>query len=132
MMARSTEIIKLDELNEVSYDIGAFANKILPQPIYHESIGVFHYLIMYNQYAKVFFTEKYRTLPMEFKKIERQHWFRKSAISTICCRKKLQELYGKEYAERIVNFSIFCLHRSWYLYTLGRRLIVRKKQKLHE
>lgn len=129
MMAESKQIVKLDEMNEVSYDFGMFAKKTLPPNLYSENIGIVHYLIMYNQYAKLFFTEKYRTLSTEFMKIKRQPWFIKSAFSAFIGRKKLQRYFGQEYAARIVNFSVFCLHRNWYLYTLGRRMIDRKYRK---
>lgn len=132
MMASSRHTIKLNELNEVSYDIGMFAESKLPKDIYYDNIGVFHYLIMNNQYQHVVFTEKYRTLPREFGRVERQKWFRKSAISTLHSKKNLQRFFGKEYANRILNFSFFCLHRNWYLYTMGRRLIDRKSKKLQE
>lgn len=123
MMASSREVIKLNELNEVSYDVALFAQNVIPHNVYEEKIGILHYQIMYNQFERLFFTERYRSLPDELGKIQRISWFRKGTRATIRNRKIFQKLYGSYNTYRTVNFSFYCLHRVWWLYVLIRRTI---------
>lgn len=123
MMDRSRTILKLHALNEVSYDICTFAKQHVPQKVYKQTVGIFHYLIMVNQYCHAYYSERYRTLDKEFKKIKRQDWFREGTLSTIRNKSTLKRLFGKNYTYRIMNFSTFCLHRNWYLFALGRKIL---------
>lgn len=123
MMARSKSVVKLDELNEVSYDVCRFAESILPQSVYIEVKGMLHYQIMYNQYSHLFDTENSPDFPLELQKIRRTDWFRAGALATIRNGYNLYRLYGLHFAALIVNFSCFCVHRQWKLYVFLRRVI---------
>ena len=122
MMIQSQNVIKFDELNEVSLDVANFAKTILPEKTYEDYIGIMHYLIMKNQYNRLFYPENYKAFQVELSKINNQRWFCQATKHTIYNRRKLEELFGRRYAVQIVNFSFFCLYRLWYLYKLIKHI----------
>lgn len=121
MMATSVELIKLNELNEVSFDVCAFAKKNLPSTIYKSMVGVIHFQVLYNQFSRLFYTEKFRLFRNYVRKVQRQDWFFSGACATIRNWSTLKAFYGKNNALLISNLAFFCLHRCWNLYAILKR-----------
>lgn len=122
MMAQSKTVIKLHELNEISYDIGSFAQTLLPPDLFERSMGLIHYYVMNNQYQKLRPITNNRRFRVEFKKIKRKDWFRKHTKATIGCLDSLSKLVGKNPARLIVLFSWGALHNNWHPYLLTCRI----------
>lgn len=121
MMAQSQTVIKCNELNEISYDIGTFAQKVMPAELYEQSIGLIHYYVMENQYQRLRPLANNRAFKCEFKKIKRRDWFCKNTKATIRSTKILSEQIGKNPARLIAIFSWSALHNNWNLYFLACR-----------
>lgn len=131
MMARSKAIIKLHELNEVSYDIGMFARKLLPLELYNHSIGLIHHFVMNNQYKQLLPEFGSRRLSAEFNKIMRTDWFRQNTKATIKSMDALKMLVGKNPARLIILFLWGALHGNWYPYLVARRISNLRHRYLH-
>ncbi len=111
MMHNSVDLIKLDQVNEVSKQVGErFLKEI---PACGKLYGVIHFLIMYTEYQKVIGTERYALISEEIVKIQNIYWYRNQSKGVFRCRKYLKKIYGKRHTQQILLFSHYCLHQNW-------------------
>lgn len=113
MMSNSSSLIKLDELNEVSFDFWQEYKKIYAESKYLKDFHVFHFMFMYNQYQKIIGTEKYPFLKEELDKIKRYDWYEENVKQNIKNYRKLKLLFGKNNARKILLFDRYCRHKNW-------------------
>lgn len=120
MMSSSTDLIRLDNMNQVSaYLQECYSPRILGKH-WRKYCAVSHYMIMYNQYIKIFQQERQCELPEMLRTITNVKWFRKNNIALLGSYGLLKEYFGKKDGKRIWLFSTYCLHRCWFLYRIMR------------
>ena len=120
MMSKSEERIRLNDVNQVSlYMQDAYSAKTLGRS-WKKYRAVSHYLIMYNQYEKVFRQERQREFAAMLKDLSSPKWFKKNNYALLGSYKLLKEYFGRDAAIRILLFSAYGLHRSWPLYRVTR------------
>lgn len=116
---KGKSLVRLNELNEISKDIAITLRCLMDDTQeYEKNEGMLHFLVMYNQYLKLYGEGRLSALPQEIDKIEDIDWFRKSTKLTIKNRKYLRSYLGKSNADRIILLSKFCLHKNWRRYCL--------------
>lgn len=118
IMDQSKAKIRLNELNEVCYDIEKIYCAVFQKRELRKQFSIIHFLIMNQQYSKMVFTSKYSELGSEIKKIERTSWYKKQVKGLGQCYEKLCEYYGTKVAKQIILFSKYCLHTNWKRFSI--------------
>ena len=114
MMHNSVSVIKLNSLNEISLQFEKRYKEYFKNTIFIKQFPIFHFMIMNNQYRKMFFDGLYSNLSLEIEKIENKSWYLEQTKSLFFCYKQLSKFWGTNYAKRILLFSNYCLHRNWH------------------
>jgi len=123
MMISSKNIVKVQQLNEVSYDIWKFAKIHMPKDEFNTKIDIIHLMTMNNQFHKLLNNGDCRLLPAELQKIKKALWFKKRAWGLIKNWKVVKQYFGNYRCAMAVIFSLFCIHRNCYVYMAMKRCI---------
>lgn len=113
MMSNSREAIKLDELNEVSLHFATAFRKAFPTAKLQKMVPIFHFLILYNQYQKILWTDRYSVLGQELRNIRRYKEWEMQTKALFRCKNELASFFGKTNAQKLLLFSHYCLHGNW-------------------
>lgn len=125
MMRSSKEIVKLDQMNEVSVYFGrAYFNEITGTR-QKRSFAIIHFLIMRNEYMKLVGKPEYSRLPNEIGKIINHQWFRAQTKKIRSCYQEIATLYGSKAAKQILLLSHFCLHGNWRRFSVESAIAYR-------
>lgn len=117
MMQKSFDKVRLNDLNEISYDVGIRYNQVFTYREYQSYYPMIHFLIMYNQYCKIISTDRYNTLPKEISNIKRKKWYFKNTVMLFKARKVMYDYFGIQNTKRIFLLNHYCLYRNWKLFT---------------
>lgn len=118
IMDQSKSKIRLNDLNEVCYDIMPTYYSVFQNPCLSKQFSIVHFLIMSQQYSKMINTSQYCTLSDELSKIEKNKWYQKNVRGLYKCYKELKRYFGEKTAKQILLFSNYCLHRNWKRFTI--------------
>ena len=113
MMDCSRNIVKLNEMNEVSAYFFQVFKRVVKKFCYRKQYPIIHFLILHVEYAKIIRRDNYKFLSMEIDKIQRKKWYAYNSINIFLCYKELKHLFGKKISQQILLFSLYCLHRDW-------------------
>lgn len=120
MMDRSKKQLRIDSANEVSRQFGTRFFAIIKDRRIKNLFPVLHFLILNQEYTKVFPHVDCEKLDAAICALQSPEWYRKYTAAlwknTGCLCKK----YGKRKAGYFIQFSHFCVTRHWKLYTLVR------------
>ena len=123
MMDRSKKIVRLNEINEVSYYVCESISSDDFSEEYKNNFCILHFLLLYNQYCKVIWKPIYSQLAMEIEKIQKKKWYKKQIRQLFHRYGLLKYYFGKKDAKRILLFSHYCLHGNWKLFSIESYLI---------
>lgn len=118
MMSVSKNIARLNELNEVAYDIEKMFKQYFSNDMILAKFCILHYSLMYNQYQKIIWGNNLSALKHEIRKITRTRWYKMQNFCLLKNYKLLKFYYGKNDALKIIAFSQYCLHGNWKLYCI--------------
>ena len=118
IMDLSKAVIKLNELNEVCWDIEKSYYAVFREKKIRNQFPIIHFLIMNQQYNGFVLTEKYSELGSEIAKIVKSQWYRRQVKGLGRCYCKLGEYFGKKIAKQILLFSSYCLHKNWKRFSI--------------
>lgn len=122
MMRSSAGTAKLDSVNEVSLHFARMCKKAFP-PEYAERVWpVFHFLILFDQYAVLLYSGRIRELEKRLEEIQRFPEWKAGVKKLFSCRRELEAYFGKYDGRRILLLSRYCLHRSWLRFRVESRL----------
>ena len=124
MMRKSKDIVRLDSVNEAGNYFLNRARLILPDDL-HDTLPIFFFLIMYNQYSKVIGTDRFPYLGEEVKKIKNYDQWRANTKAVFRCRKRMKSYFGKNSALRVLLLCRYCLHGNWKRFTLDSAIFYR-------
>ena len=113
MMHNSVSTVKLNSVNEISFQFGKRYKDYFRNTQFKKYIPIIHFIIMNNQYQKIFFNGAYSDLFKEIEKIKNKKWYFKQTFLLFFRYKQLSKIWGAYYAKRIILFSNYCLHRNW-------------------
>ncbi len=123
MMNTTAMNMKLNEANEASVYFGNRFFACVRDKALQKQYALIHYLMMYQEYQKVVFTEKFKGLKNEIETIDNQKWYCKHTRNIAKCKTELEKRYGKRDAYRIRLLSRYCLHKSWKRYSLESAIV---------
>lgn len=123
MMSRSQNMIKLNEVNEVSYCFWNRFNQVISEDSCINEYPIIHFQILCSQYRRLLYHDGIGNLPEEIKKIEKQKWYKKETKRIFSCYKSLKKYFGKEITLRIFLLSHYCIHRSRRLFTIESAIL---------
>lgn len=124
MMCTSKDIARLDSVNEVALQFLTTAKQVLPSEL-HDTLPIFFFLIMYNQYCRITGTDRYPYLKEELKKIRRYDQWKRNTRAVLRCKKQMKSYLGKNSTSRILILNRYCLHGSWKRFQLMSALFYR-------
>lgn len=124
MMQSSKNLVRLDSVNEVGIYFVERAQRYLPKN-FHDTLPIFFFLIMYNQYSKTVGNNRFPYLGEEVKKINKIDQWRTNtkAIFHCKCKKRMRALFGKTITLRILLLCRFCLHGKWNWFTIDSAIV---------
>lgn len=113
MMNMSKSVVKIDEMNEVSAYLFTKYNKVFPSKFHLNNFAIFHFLILFLEYAKIIGTKEYQNLPQYLSNLSKYDWCIRQAKTIFKCKKTLTASYGKKSTCQILLFSKYCVHQNW-------------------
>ena len=118
MTDKSKNLVRLNELNEISYYVGETIYEGNFPKEYKKIFCILHFLLLCNQYSKVIGQPTYCTLPFEIEKIERKKWYKRNTRRLFFNYTILKHYFGEKDAKRILLLAHYCLHRNWKLFSI--------------
>ena len=127
MMALSEETVKFNSLNEISHQFGVrYIKWLSDNRKAKRDFSVIHFLIMYNQYMKVYYNSKKLQLVNKYiHEIKSISWYKKWTRRTVFSYYGFKKILNGDKAVRIVLFSFYLSTGSWHLYRLFYRVYCR-------
>lgn len=122
MMNRSHEIIKLDQINEVSHQVGERYNQRILDKVLRQKYPIIHFVLLYTELCKITGTPRYRDIRAFFQKVQKMDWCRKQLKALPSCRAYMISLFGKRHTQQILLCVHYCLHGNWKRFTLESML----------
>lgn len=116
MMDNSREVLKMDSLNEISFQVGSRFFQRVSDKECKKKFPIIHFMIMMKQYGKIRFGERCCELPVEIKKINNIEWHDKWTSGFRYCYRQAMEYFGKRNAQEYVLLARLCVHRNWKRY----------------
>lgn len=124
MMAKSKSVIKLDSLNEVSYQFGHRFFNVIKEKRLQQIFPLIHYLILLNQYTKIDLYSQNRTYIQRTKKeIVNVSWHDRWLRKLMLCRKCTEELMGEETAAYAIVNSRYYANRNLMLFRIEKNIV---------
>ena len=123
MMHKSVTVIKLNALNEISIQFGKIYQEYFKGTKFTKLFPVFHFMIMNNQYRKMYYFNRYPYLFEEVDKIINKKWYFKQTVLLYFCYKHLSMFWGTNNAKRILLFSNYCVHRNWRRFKIESAIV---------
>lgn len=127
MMARTSNEIKLNALNEVSYCFFQHIKDISEADKWIRFYPTIHFWIMYNQ-LKRFWEQAYngvrdfKTVPTEVNQIVKKKWYKKMITKFIVSRKDRIVMYDKDMTFDYMNLCLYTVHKCYILFSIADRL----------
>jgi len=115
---QSLEKIRLDDMNEVAYDVWLEYAKVFPSERKPDAFPILHLMLLNDQILRLGSRGLYPQLPKELKKMNRHLWWKQSVRKLLWSRKQLAYYFGAHLANRTVLFCTYLLHGKWKLYCL--------------
>lgn len=117
MMGNSKNKIKLNALNEVSYQFGHRFNKEITTIVIRRKFPILHFLIMFNQYRKAIYDNRIKVLGNEVKSINHDKWNKLNTKRIFWHYPTLVKLFGEKKAQKIILLSLYITHGNWKRFT---------------
>ena len=113
MMYKSKQCVKLDQVNQVSYQIYNRYMDMIRNREYRRRYSVLHFLILYIELQKMIWSDSYCELGKAFGEMRNGIWSRSVLKELYGCRSYLLEHYGKRFAVQILLSTHYCIHGNW-------------------
>ena len=113
MMRSSQNMIKLDQLNQVSLFVWKRFQQVFEQPKYVGRYAVLHFLLLWVELQKMVGTERYPYLRGEISKIQNQLWFYTNLRKIYWQYPAIKGFFGKKAAQQIILLAHYCMHNNW-------------------
>jgi hypothetical protein len=121
MMQTSKNFARLDSVNEVGLCFLEAARKRLPKAE-QRLLPLIFFLIMYNQYGKVVWSDRYPCMKEEIKTIQRYKEWRKNTKKVLRSKKIMRAYIGAANTEAILLLTHYCLHGNWKRFLWEKRI----------
>lgn len=125
MMAKSVDTVKLNSLNEVSAHFGKVFFQQFPEVQYKWRFSLLHFMIMNDQYEKIWYGEDTRRLPEEVKKIKNRGWFDKNCRKLSLNKARMAALFGKKKSKEYLLWNRYCRHLNWKIFSIESAIMYR-------
>ena len=125
IIGKSRGTIKLNSLNEVSFKLGTRISSGKFYVIY-KRFYIIHFLVMYNQYSLLLYSELIGNIQEETKKIIKKSWYNHWTKKTLFNFSSLRKEFGRNTALRIINISFLFFSKSVFFYKIVNRIIARR------
>lgn len=112
MMRRSASVIKLEQLNQVSFWFYPKFVEFFAGEKIESAYPIIHFLLLYTEYGKIIGTPNYFDLPKYINSLSQKEFYLIQTKKIRKCKKLLTQLYGKGNMRKIVLFSHYCLHQN--------------------
>ena len=122
MMGSSAGNPRLDSVNEISLRFRDRLERAAEPELVKTYGPVFHFLILWGQYAVAVCRENYHHIGTYLDTIRQRSRWETLTREIFDCRETLTELFGKIPAGRILIYSRYCLHRCWFRFKVERFL----------
>lgn len=122
MMDTSKQVIKLNQLNEVSFWLGHIFFDTVDASL-RDTYFALHFLMMNSQYVGILQSGSLKQLRRYTDTIVKQDWYReqnRSVFKTFCT---LRRHYGRKAAVRHAHLALYVKTHSWFLYRLTLPLV---------
>lgn len=116
MMRKSAEIVRINEMNEVSNYVSKEFDIKIKTPKERKKYPIIHFLIVNNQMRKIYYNNQYEQISMYINEISNIHWWRKNIKGLCKSYRLLKNYFGKENAQRTIMFSNYLRHGNWKRY----------------
>ena len=116
MMRNSASVIKLNSLNQVSYQVAKRYHGEMQDELEGKNYPIIHFVLMSTEIRRMIWAEKYRDLGEEFRKVEKLDWCQKQLKSLRLCTKVFEEQFGRRERQRAFLLLHYCFHKNWALY----------------
>lgn len=113
MMRNSKNVIKVDEMNEVSKWFYQKYIDVFNSKKQKLAYAIMHFLILRVEYIRLVGTEKYQYLRKYLDTINDIKWFNKQTKNIKKCKKMLEQQYGERISKQILLLSRYCYHKNW-------------------
>ncbi len=123
MMQTSAEIVKLDQMNNLSAWFYPKYEQIFADSDYIYDYPIIHFLFMNIEYGKIIGTDKYKLLGEYISTIVNINWYEKQTKNIKKCRKRLTKYFGKRVCCQILLLSHYCRHKKWKRFTYESALV---------
>lgn len=117
MMDQSKNTVKLNAMNEVSKHFAEHYFRHIKLTGQDLLFPVIYFLIMWNQYQKIVYTEDYKQLAKYINQIKDTSWFKKNTWTILGRYPIFLKYFGKECAKKIMLITAYCLHQNWRLHS---------------
>ena len=112
MMRNSENIVKLNQMNEVSFWFYNIFKTVIDDKTLLQRFAVIHFLMMYIEFKKFIFTNEYENLPLYMNRLQTPKHSKLMTKKIKKNKKYLIDLFGKVNAQKIILFSHFCHHQN--------------------
>lgn len=118
MMNRSEGVIKLNEVNEMAYDVGEEFRKAFGEEVFKQHYPVIFFRLMYEQYVDLIHQGRIKSLSDELKKIGRKEWLYNQTELSKQSKKEFLKYYSKIQVGEYMAMCKYCLNGSYMQYKL--------------
>lgn len=117
MMNKSKNVVKMNELNEVSI---WFFNQInmLDSVVFKKNYYVIHFFLIRDQFEKIIELKCFCLIPTISKTIQNYNWYKKNTIQLLLHYKIICNYIDKYHAIAYKNLCKYTVHRNRYLYKI--------------
>ena len=124
-MSLSKDKIRLNDFNDVSFDIFHVFKSIVPN--YYGLFPVVHYLVMNEQYKKINSQSlDFNVMPSIIGGISKQEWYIERTSELKKCKRHMIKKFGHVFTEKALYFSACVVNEKWNNYSEKIRWIDRK------
>lgn len=120
MMGIARNDIKLNALNEVSFYFYHHLHECSFDKI-KKNYYIIHFLIIHNQYEKVWYTNSFLSIPTESKKVKKKKWYRKNTLKFVLKYRKVLPYVDME-QNRVFDYRNICfysVHKNYNLFRIA-------------
>ena len=116
MMHKSTNVVRLNDVNEVSYYVEREFYKTIHEKQMQKHFPIMHLMIVNGEISKVFSTSKQPRLSAEIAKLDKIKYWKKNTTRLLFSYSIVKKHFGSHLANRAVLYATYLKHGNWKLY----------------
>lgn len=119
MMHKSTNVVRLNDVNEVSYYVEREFYKTIHKKHLQKHFPIIHLMIVNGEISKLFSISKQPQLSAEISKLDRIKYWKKHTTRLLFSHSIVKQHFGAHLANRVLLYATYLKHGNWRLYNLG-------------